>query len=158
MDPKRLYGSFWDQRFSVVRRDVHSWGWQNPPTIRQPLSVYCHNSLAPSDIHLTSFQERDLITAQRKERDFEKEKMMAVATEQFIVLKNDDEDDNDNPWCWPTTRLHSHYEQCHLADVALKLYMKMCFNPDFTTRKLLWTECIPPKSVCWRLNLQCDFI
>lgn len=53
---------------------------------------------------------------------------MAVDTEQFIVLNNNDEYDNDNPWSWPMTRFHSHYGQCHLADVALKLYMKMCLN------------------------------
>lgn len=44
------------------------------------------------------------------------------------------------------TRFHSHYRQCHLADVALKLYMKMCFNPDSTTYELLWTELHSPQN------------
>lgn len=68
-DPNRLSGRSRDQTFSVIRRDVHSWNPWNPPTIRQLLSVCCHNSLAPSNIHLTSLQERDLTTAQREETE-----------------------------------------------------------------------------------------
>lgn len=71
---------------------------------------------------------------------------MAVDTEKFIVLNNNDEDYNDNPWCWPMTCFHSYYGQCHLADVTLKLYMKMCFNTDSTTYELLWTELHSPQN------------
>lgn len=67
-DPNRLCGSPWDQRLGVIRRDVQLEPTY-PPTIRQPC---CHNSLAPSDIHLTSFQKRDLTTAQRQDRALRK--------------------------------------------------------------------------------------
>ena len=41
----------------------------NPPTLGQPC---CHNSLAPSDSHLISFQKRNVTIAQILHRAFRK--------------------------------------------------------------------------------------
>lgn len=140
-DSNRLSGRSRNQTFSVIGRDVHSWKPWNPPTIRQLLSACCHNSLAPSDIHLTSLQERDLTTTQREET--EKKWWLQIWSHSSIL--NKEEDDNDNLWCWPMAWFYFYYKQFCFIDVALTLYIKLCFNLDSTTQGLSWAKLCLPK-------------